>query len=288
MKRPIAMGRLIGISILMFGMGPSACALAGQPNPGFIMPRGVPSNGLARSTVGEILDLSGYTLTFNDDFDKLDVVPDGGTGIWFGPIHKSFGTASFVPPSKDGPFFVEDGILTIRASVVGGKWQSGLMQSMDSHGRGFAQTYGYFEMRAKLPAGHATWPAFWLLTANGLLEKNVTRGEIDVVEAYGDQPGVLHSSVHVWPPDAKHWYLSDRSAASGMSDGFHRYGVMITPQWVTFYYDGLQSFRFPTLDIYKVPVYMVVDLAMTPQTLNQADNPSDLQIDYVRAYAAKP
>src|SRR5882672_761608 len=77
------------------------------------------------------LDLTGYQITFEDDFDTMDIVPDGGVGRWFGPIHSPVGSAKFLPPSENGPFFVKDGFLTIRAEKKDGKWTSGFMQSVD-------------------------------------------------------------------------------------------------------------------------------------------------------------
>ena len=93
------------------------------------------------------------------------------------------------------PFVVEDGILSIEARKGSdGKWRSGLLSSNDPDGRGFAQRYGYFEMRAKLPTGPGVWPAFWLI---GDRDPS-TRVEIDVLEYYGIKPDRFFSTVHVW------------------------------------------------------------------------------------------
>jgi beta-glucanase (GH16 family) len=44
--------------------------------------------------------------------------------------------------------------------------------------------YGVFEMRAKLPRGRGTWPAFWLLSAKRPLNWPED-GEIDIMEHVG-------------------------------------------------------------------------------------------------------
>ena len=245
------------------------------------------------------LDLTGYHLSFDDEFDQLDIAPDGGRGRWYAPVHSDFGEAHFQAPGPTGPFqIVRSGplgaggaSLVISARHAPDGWRSGLIQTLDSHGQGFAQTYGYFEMRAKMPKGQATWPGFWLLTRNGLVDPTITRGEIDVVEQYGSSPEKIHTSVHLWPSNArnagglpKHWYKSEKVTVGDMSSDYHRYGAMLTPEWVIIYYDGMEISRFPMLPQYRTPVYMLVDLTMHEKNLAQATSPSTMLVDYVRAY----
>ncbi len=61
-----------------------------------------------------------------------------------------------------------DGVLTITARPASQAIQaetnwydytSGMLTTYSS----FAQTYGYFEMRADMPDDQGAWPAFWLL-----------------------------------------------------------------------------------------------------------------------------
>ncbi|MDO8288401.1 MAG: glycoside hydrolase family 16 protein [Parvibaculum sp.] len=230
------------------------------------------------------LDLSAYRLTFNDEFDKMSIVPDKGDGTWFAPVHVTFGAALLAPPSPSGPFFVKDGKLTIRASVQDGKWTSGLMQTVDSTGRGFSQAYGYFEMRAKLPKGRATWPAFWLLTQRTYVDTTATRGEIDILEAYGSQHGVIHFALHIRPRGDRRWNFSKQFKQPTMMEGFHRYGASIDSVWIKFYFDSEEIYRVPTFEVFKGPMYMLVDLAMVDKDMARAESPSDLIVDYVRAY----
>src|SRR3546814_17747296 len=72
------------------------------------------------------------------------------------------------PTHSIDPFRVDDGVLTITAAatpqnllseVEGKPYTSGLLTTRDS----FAQSYGYFEIRADMPDGQGLWPAFWLL-----------------------------------------------------------------------------------------------------------------------------
>ena len=54
-------------------------------------------------------------------------------------------------------------------------------------------TYGFFEIRAKLPCGLGTWPAIWML---GQGADWPLVGEIDIMEHVGKKPGEVLGTVH--------------------------------------------------------------------------------------------
>jgi hypothetical protein len=236
------------------------------------------------------LNLGGYRITFDEDFSQKDlsVSPWGPGTRWIAhtPYAGDFGDARFANPTKDFPFTIDGGILRIEAKKVGDRWQSGLLASVDPKGNGFSQKYGYFEMRAKFPGGPGTWPAFWLLGVPKLLDKSKTQIEIDVVEHYGVHPNSLHTVVHLWYPDKKHKGDAGVFIVGGMAEDFHRYGVMVEPDFITFYFDGVLLRKVKTPEEAKVPMYLLVDLALgSGWPIDKTPNPSYMYVDYVRAYA---
>ena len=236
------------------------------------------------------LNLGGYRVTFDEDFsDKELSVSAWGPGTrWIAhtPYAGDFGDARFANPTKDFPFTIDGGILRIEAKKVGDRWQSGLLASVDPKGNGFSQKYGYFEMRAKFPGGPGTWPAFWLLGVPKLLDKSATQIEIDVVEHYGVHPNSLHTVVHLWYPDKKHKGDAGVFIVGGMADDFHRYGVMVEPDFISFYFDGVPLRKVKTPEEAKVPMYLLVDLALgSGWPIDKTPNPSYMYVDYIRAYA---
>ncbi len=241
------------------------------------------------------LDLAGYRLTFDEDFNGPLSISAWGPGTrWIAhtPYAGDFGDAGFGDPGKDSPFSVKDGVLQIEAKKVGDRWKSGLICSVNPKGEGFSQKYGYFEMRAKLPKGLGTWPAFWLMGVPQLKEprdkKTITQIEIDVVEQYGVGPNSLHTTLHLWGPGDFHWAEGDTSIVQGMTDDFHTYGVLVEEDFTTFYYDRSELRKDRTPKEAKVPLYLMVDLALGGGwPIDKTPNPSDLLVDYVRVYAKK-
>jgi serralysin len=74
------------------------------------------------------------------------------------------------------------------------------------------------------------------------------------------------------------------------STGYHTYGVLWTPQTLTFYVDGQKMFSTPTPADYNQPMYMLMDLAVGgswPGSPNSSTNWSqaNMNVDYVRAYS---
>jgi beta-glucanase (GH16 family) len=247
---------------------------------------------------GASLDLSGYVLTFSDEFDASDITDEAGAGKWMAPVHSDVGASTWDKPSaQNGTYTVKDGVLTIRATRASdGKWHSGNIQTMDSHGKGFAQKYGYFEVRAKFPVVPGAWCAFWLKSQTEHLDNSIVRPEIDVFEWYGGDPKGHHETVHLWPPPQqfikagmvpKHWYKSNYTGLPQLASGWHTHGVLITPDSVVMYVDRKEVARFPTLDEYKLPLYPLVSLTLYDKDLAKATSPIDFQVDYVHIYALR-
>lgn len=276
-----------------FRVGPSLAALPGdacrvgslEVSPDAPLPKLPPPS----------LDLSKYRLTFDEDFRGPLSVSAWGPGTrWIAhtPYAGDFGDAGFADPEKDFPFTVRDGILRIEARKSGDRWRSGLLSSVDPKGEGFSQRYGYFEMRARFPRGPGTWPAFWLMGVPQLKEprdrKTLTQIEIDVVEQYGVGPNALHTTVHLWGPGDFHWAEGDTSIVTGMTDDFHTYGVLVEEDFIRFYFDGVELRRARTPKEARVPLYLMVDLALGGGwPIDRTPNPSHLLVDYVRVYARK-
>lgn len=234
------------------------------------------------------LNLTGYERTFNEEFHDLSVSVRGPGTRWFTSTKDNFGDARFVEQKDGFPFRVEKGILRIEAARKSGVWCAGILASVDPRGAGFCQKFGYFEMRARFPKSRGMWPAFWLLGQPSLTDKKKSNIEIDVVEHYGVMPNAVLSTMHIWRADGTHWAQGDVFAAPGLTEGFHNYGVMIDEASVTWYFDGVEIQKQKTPEEAKVPVYLLVNLAMGGGwPIDQAVSPSYMEVDHVRAYARR-
>ncbi|GAB4394063.1 MAG: hypothetical protein Tsb0032_15820 [Kiloniellaceae bacterium] len=252
-------------------------------------------------SAGQVLleiDLSAMNPTFTEDFDSLSLW-DGETGVWdssfwwAGDNGSSLESqanwyidADYGPTQAIDPFSLAEGVLSItaapapeeiRAEIGGYAYTSGLLTTFNS----FAQTYGYFEMRADLPEGGGLWPAFWLLPADGSWPP-----ELDVIETIGQEPERLILSVH---SQAEEDHSIERHYARvAETEGFHRYGVLWTEEEIVWTYDGAEVARAATPADLHGPMYMVMNLGVggiagTPGAA--LDDGADMKIDYVRAYA---
>lgn len=97
-------------------------------------------------------------------------------------------------------------------------------------------TYGRFEMRAKLPQGQGTWPAFWMLPTDEVYGGWPKSGEIDIMEAVnlktvdaeGNEEAYVHGTLHYgkeWPNNessGKAYLLPD---GANPADDFHTYAI---------------------------------------------------------------
>jgi Glycosyl hydrolases family 16 len=237
------------------------------------------------------LDLSGYKLTFDEEFDRLDVSSRGPGTRWIAhtPWFGDFGDAKFTDPGPDFPFTVQDGILRIEArNREGAGWRSGLLASVDPKNHGFAQSFGYFEMRAKFPSGPGVWPAFWLIGRTAAYT-----AEIDVVEHHGDLPGFFTSAVHVWDKTGAGQSASVHQRTSvpegSLSADFHTYGVSVEKDFIRVYFDRRQVWETPTPVEHQMPKYVLLDLALgSGFSIEKTPNPSHMFVDYVKVWERQP
>ena len=240
------------------------------------------------------LNLDGYVVTFEDQFKDMSISEAGPGTRWFTATKENFGDARFMPQKDGFPFSIVNGILPnkpvlrIEAAKKDGVWCGGIIASANPKGNGFSQKLGYFEMRAKFPKSQGMWPAFWLLGQPSLTDKTKPNPELDVVEFYGILPNLVISTSHVWFPDGRHPAKQEHMVAPGMTDDFHRYGVMVEDDFITYYFDGIAYSKNKTAEEAKVPLYMLVNLAMGGGwPIDKAVSPSYMYVDYVKVYARK-
>jgi len=184
----------------------------------------------------------GLQLVWEDDFDGFGS-PDGsrwdydlGGGGWGNAELQTY-TSSTANVERSA------GTLKINAHKDGnGQWTSARIKTA---GRG-DWTYGYFEIRARVPTGRGTWPAIWMLPTDWVYGGWPDSGEIDIMEHVGYDPDVLHTTIHT---DAYNHLLGTQIGRSahvgGMTSGFHTYGLHWQPDLLTWYVDGQPFFDVP-------------------------------------------
>ncbi|HEY4542201.1 MAG TPA: glycoside hydrolase family 16 protein [Noviherbaspirillum sp.] len=219
-----------------------------------------------------------WALSFSEEFDRFNPAL-WNDHIWY---ERSNPTINYA---------VEDGKLKIWPQRdASGKFFN---RTLDTDGR-YYQTYGYFEMEAKLPRGKGTWPAFWLFNH---IDKR--RPEIDIMEAYAggiapwgykDKEGVSRPTAYgvtVWldenvKADGLQW-----DARRDLSAKFHKYAVKWEPERLIFYFDGrkVHEIRARMPD----PKYIILDLwfgsdSGEPDDSTPQGKSNSFEINYVRAW----
>ena len=156
-------------------------------------------------------------------------------------------------------------------------------------------TYGYFEVRAKLPCARGTWPAIWMMPEGSYAWPD--GGEIDIMEQVGSQPEVVHGTVHT--ALFVHTKGTQRGAelkVPGNCEAFHTYALEWTPHSIRIGVDGRAYMK--VLDDqpggrgawpFDHPFYLILNLAIggnwaAAKGIDDAAFPQRMLVDYVRVY----
>lgn len=184
-------------------------------------------------------------------------------------------------------------IVARRESYQGSAYTSGRINT-----RGlFEQREGRFEARMQMPSGQGLWPAFWLLGADLATNPWPACGEIDIMEYRGQQPGLVHGSLHGPGYSGGNARTKAFALPNGarFDQGFHVFAIEWRTNQITWSVDGipyqvLTPANLPTGTrwVFDHPFFVVLNLAVGGNYVGAPDAstvfPQTLLVDYVRVY----
>jgi beta-glucanase (GH16 family) len=156
-------------------------------------------------------------------------------------------------------------------------------------------TYGFYEVRAKLPCARGTWPAIWMLPTE--MVEWPDDGEIDIMEQVGAEPNLIYASLHTGL--FNHVQKTQRSVQKllpASCTAFHTYQLDWRPDSITIGFDGRAFMRVRNDQPggkgawpFDTPFYMILNLAMggdwaAAKGMDDAALPQRMEVDYVRVW----
>lgn len=271
-------------------------------------------------------DEAKWKLVWSDEFDGAEIDKskwdfDLGNGfytkdprIWIG----GWGNDELQYYTKDPEnSFVKNGSLHIRAikkNVEGFKYTSARLKSKKADGGElFAKKYGKFEFRAKLPTGRGVWPALWMLPQDDKYGGWPRSGEIDVMEARGQESNKVLGTLHYGPPSPNNIHTGKDYILpnGGTIADFHIYTLEWEPGVIRWSFDGktyqsqsswwspkssgrknakpqAKGSEQPWPAPFDQPFFLVMNIAVGGRFLGNPDEstafPVEMLVDYVRVY----
>ena len=224
-----------------------------------------------RTPRGPALDLTGYSVVFEDNFEggalDLDKWEYRGTG-------RSSSGRYFHPQQVR----VEDGNLILRAEYredgpYGAQWYNGMLRTKEEF------VYGYFE--ATCIAAKAGGSAWWLnaqgMTSSALSQGGTGGAELDIMEAYNTKNWYNRNSVginvHVdgYGEDLKSQQLGNWKVKNLYAD-YNTFGLLWTETEYIFYINGAEAARSAFKDgVSQAPEYAILSLALPMEILSGED-----------------
>ncbi len=241
-----------------------------------------------------------YGLIWQDEFDgPAGQLPDATR--WQFDIGTDWGNAQLEYDTDRASNVSLDGngnlaITALEEEYEGQHYTSGRIKTKGL----FEQHKGRFEARIKLPVGQGIWPAFWMLGDNIDEVGWPNCGEIDIMEYLGQEPRVLHGTLHGpghFGDDAV--TSSHTLAQGGFHLGFHNFAVQWDRNLITWYVDG-HPYHTATPDnlppgatwAYDHPFYMILNVAVGGNWPGSPDQntvfPQVMLVDWVRVHGILP
>jgi len=158
--------------------------------------------------------------------------------------------------------------------------------------RGKAEwTYGFYEIRARLPCNRGGWPAIWLVGPNW-----PAGGEIDIMEQLGFDPTTIYGTLHSPHTENDKAHSGDKTTVPDACTAFHDYQAEWTPSGITLLVDskpyyhadkpaGANKAAWP----FDGPEFLILNVAMGggwagQKGIDDAALPARMEVDYARVY----
>ena len=226
-------------------------------------------------------------LIWADEFD-INGAPDSnkwdynlGTGDGWGNNELEYYT------KRPENVIIENGILKIKAikeAYMGSQYTSARILTRGK----FSFKYGRAEVRAKLPVGGGTWPAFWLLGDNIDTVGWPACGEIDILESVGNNPGVIHSSLHSTGRSGNTPDTATTTNPTAYTE-YHIYAAEWSAESIKFYVDDKLFYTYKNSGTtpFNAKFFIILNFAMGGNFGGKVDpnfENATFEVDYVRVY----
>lgn len=229
-----------------------------------------------------------YRLVFFDEFENQGL----DTAHWrhrYGEGHEyGAGIASYSSVSQPG-----DGLLHLVTRYEDEQFLNGMIRSIPQF------QYGYFEARIRFQTLQGHHGAFWLQSETyGQITGNPGQSgaEIDIIEFFGNGRVATDAKQNVYfdpyisgqeQPGAEHdLFYRDGRAGVELSEEFHAFGLLWTPDEYVFFIDGVETWR-TSVGMSHVQQYIVLSLTTSAWENARLDTtllPDEMLVDYVRIY----
>jgi beta-glucanase (GH16 family) len=240
-----------------------------------------------------------YQLVWEDEFEGAAGAPPDAAkwnyDIGAGPGNDGWGNQELQYYTDRPENISLDGsgnlAITARSESFGGRgFTSGRIQTQGI----FEQPYGRFEARIKMPWGPGIWPAFWMLGANIAETPWPQCGEIDIMEYRGQQPHLIHGSVHGPGYSGGQAVTKSYGLENGRFDvDFHVFAIEWGENYIDYFVDDALYQRI-TPDkvtgewVYDHPFFLLLNVAVGGNFVgfptNQTNFPQTMLVDYVKVY----
>lgn len=241
---------------------------------------------------GQALDLTGYNLVFEDEFDGDELNLD----VW---QHRGEGTRRF-GYNADSQAKLENGNLILTGEYLeNGKFGEGWYTGMISLKELYCK--GYYEIRCKCNKDKGFWSAFWIQSPIGPYDHYISQGgvngaEIDIFEAMSADKKMksvrnsVTQTIHCngWDEDIENIdsrCLGDFKVGNDIYDEYNTYGLEWTDDEYIFYINGVETARSSFGNgVSQIPEEVIVSLEIPDHLDFEPGYTTQMTVDYVRIY----